>query len=74
MIMRSEYNRAYDGPKIVKAMIAGEIVVIDLASDKRDSYKEISDRIEYLGYGEYYSFDGNVNTDNGSAHFWRFKI
>lgn len=56
---------------IVKAKIAGKVVVINFASDKRDAYKEMKDTIEYLGMGTYHSYDGVPADDTKFTHFWR---
>lgn len=57
---------------IVKAKIKGEIVKIDLASESKTAYSDIPRPIEYLGEGEYYSYDNTLAINKTKMHFWRF--
>ncbi len=62
---------------IVKAAINNRIVLVDLASDNRDAYQDLAERIKYLGSGIYYSYtsDGieSFDSDPRLMHFWSWK-
>lgn len=63
-----------DEPKaIVKAEIKGKIVTIDLASENRNAYQDMKDRIEYLGSGLYYSYNDTKASDKKATHFWKWR-
>lgn len=57
----------------VKAKIRGKIVIIELASNDRWAYRDIKDKITYLGCGLYYSYNDVKATDKQKTHFWKFK-
>ncbi len=54
----------------VFATIKGEILEIDYASKYKNSYEDVKN-IEYLGCGNYYSYDGTLNVDKSKMYFWR---
>ena len=57
----------------VMATINNQIVKIDLAGDSRNDYKDIKHKIQYLGQGRYYSYNGVRAKDKELTHFWKFK-
>lgn len=58
---------------IVKARIGNDIVKIDYASEDRNAYSdlEIKGQIQYLGIGQYHSFDEILATATRHIHFWQ---
>jgi len=57
---------------ITKAIINGEIVVIDLASESRTAYSDWKRPMRYLGMGKYHSYNGSPAKDPKERHFWKF--
>ncbi len=60
-------------PSVVKVSINNKIFQIDLASESRDAYDDMNDKITYLGRGLYFSINGVRNRDPKYTHFWKFK-
>lgn len=69
----STYPYAPDNRNIiVKAIIKGNIVTIDMAGRNRHEYKEMQNKIKYLGKGYYHSYNGVKASDPKMAHFWKY--
>lgn len=59
-----------NGPHhIIRAKVNGNIVIIDMASEKPDAYQDMikAGKVVYLGIGRYYKYDNNFANDKRDA-------
>lgn len=61
------------GSSVCIALIDGEELKYDFASDNRDAYPTVNNKV-YLGKGIIYKVNGVRQTFTNEEHFWRKRV